>query len=270
MQLNKETPSGEQKPEGVTRENHSSLPLGGSIIPENGQARQDERERRGKFLAQVFGRYEGYLCLAKIGGKKQWKGEEFFKYPGELENALDWIDENLATYNLYFCAQLLEKPQRLKEHIHKVAQVWADLDPCHPDKLLVPPTISWESSPGRYQAIWRLEELIDGKEAEQLSRRIAVAHKGDGVDQSGWDRTQLLRIPFTYNFKYGPPHPQVTIVDARPGHYRPDDFASYPPAPEDTEPTGEPIPDLDESAAEVLARHRGTLRDSTIRLFNED
>jgi RepB DNA-primase from phage plasmid len=202
-------------------------------MTDNGSNRQDDwRERQGIFFASVFGPQEGYLCLAKIHGKTGNYTEKFFQYPDNLDDALDWADKYLPTCNLYFCAQLLEKPQRRKEHINKVAQVWADLDPCHPDKLLVPPSIAWESSPKRYQAIWRLEPPpIDGQEAEELSHRIALAHKDDGVDQSGWDLTQLLRIPGTRNFKYEP-HPTVAILDARPGHYRPDDFAGYPPAPE--------------------------------------
>jgi hypothetical protein len=157
----------------------------------------DFSERRGKFFTSVFGSYRGYLGLAK--GKPDGSGwwERAFRYPEELDEALFWIDEALPSHNLYFCAQLLDKPKRVKESISEVALLWADLDPCHPDKLLVEPTITLETSPKRYQAIWYLDEAIDGKLAEDMSHAIAIEHKGDGVDQSGWDRTQLLRIPFT-------------------------------------------------------------------------
>ena len=269
MTTEKSTPPDPRMSGGATV---NSLRPSSPILSENSSGRQDDwREQRGKFFAQVFGRREGYLCLAK----KTPFAEAFFHYPQELDNALDWIDAHVATYDLYFCAQLLEKPQRRKEHINKVAQLWADLDECHPDLLKVPPSIAWQTSPKHYQAIWRLYPPLDAEGAERLSHAVALAHKGDGVDQSGWDLTQLLRIPLTYNFKeeYGVPHPEITIVEARPGDYRPYDFSGYPPAPQGTgttDGTQEPPQGTGESAAEILARYRGRVPDWCIRLFNEE
>lgn len=230
----------------------------------------DFTERRGKFFAQTFGRHEGYLCIARIKLGNKSFNETFFKYPEDLDSALDYIEESVPQYNLYFCAQLLTRQQRRKEYVEKVAQVWADLDPCHPKKLLVSPTIAWESSPNRYQAIWRLEEAIDGYDAELLSHRIAYHHRMDGVDQSGWDRTQLLRIPFTTNFKYGPPYPEGKIIDARPGHYRVEDFSVYEPIPGEVSLNGRSMPREGPSGAEVLAANRGRIPDFVVRLFNEE
>jgi RepB DNA-primase from phage plasmid len=245
----KETGPGERADfQGESMQRGSALPFSGNGVEsvKVGVVGPDGTERRGRFFAQVFGSSQGYLCLAKKKPDGSGWRERSFRYPEDLDEALFWIDEALPTHNLYFCAQLLSKPKRIKENVPEVALLWADLDPCPPSKLRVYPTFVLETSPYRYQAIWRLEEAIDGELAERLSHAIAREHEKDGVDQSGWDRTQLLRIPFTWNFKYGETeHPTVKILDARVGHYRVDDFKVYPPVTEPTGATDAPVPNLD-------------------------
>jgi hypothetical protein len=73
----------------------------------------------------------------------------------------------------------------------------------NPDTIeTIPPPIVIQSSPGRWQAFWRLTSKLDAYDAERYSRRVAYAA---GADISGWDMVQLLRVPFTTNFKYNPP-----------------------------------------------------------------
>jgi hypothetical protein len=62
-----------------------------------------------------------------------------------------------------------------------------------------------ESSPERYQALWMFDEVADPIDAQDISKRIAYYHIEDGADKSGWDLSQLLRVPWTYNYKYDPP-----------------------------------------------------------------
>jgi hypothetical protein len=94
--------------------------------------------KRQKFFEYLFGKQQGFLCLAKKTPGTKGLTEEYFRYPDELAKALFWIDEQLAGYDLYFCAQLLSKPKRVKENVtNKVGALWADLDACPPEKLLV-------------------------------------------------------------------------------------------------------------------------------------
>jgi hypothetical protein len=207
-------------------------------------------ERRGQFFAQVFGHQRGFLCLAKKKPGTNILTQEYFRYPENLDDALFWIDRALPNHDLYFCAQLLSKQKRIKENVtDRVGALWADLDNCHPDTLLVKPSIALESSPGRYQALWRLEEPIAKDLAERLSHAIALYHKDDGVDQSEWDLTQFLRIPHTWNCKYGDAeHPTVKVPAAKTGYYRLEDFTAYDDGHQDTgEVHREPVPDLDGS-----------------------
>jgi RepB DNA-primase from phage plasmid len=173
--------------------------------------------------------------------------EWFYRYPAELDKAQRELRQYASSNNLYYCAHLLTKPKRDKEHAAMVRAVWGDGDTCSPDKLLVAPSIVIESSPGRWQYLWLLDEPMSPQEAEQLCRRIAYFHRADGFDVSGWDLTQLLRIPGTLNVKYATPYPTVRIITGDgPSNYRPADFTSkYPPV-ADPEPTGQadaPLPD---------------------------
>ena len=73
--------------------------------------------------------------------------------------------------------------------------LWADLDEVDPESIKdYRPSIAWESSPGRYQALWLAASgdfqgaSWPGNENQQLTYYV-------GADRSGWDTTQLLRIP---------------------------------------------------------------------------
>jgi hypothetical protein len=114
--------------------------------------------------------------------------------------------------DVYFAPVAFRGPRRL-ENALKVSWVWADLDFVHPDKVKLRPTIAWQSSPGRYQALWALEDLVPATEAAECGKRMAYA---EGADKGGWDVTQVLRIPGTRNFKYpsGPPVELLWISDS--------------------------------------------------------
>jgi hypothetical protein len=72
------------------------------------------------------------------------------------------------------------------------------------------PSVVLKSSADRWQAFWTLTEGVGPFVAEDYSHRIAYAYRDKGVDPSGWDLTQLLRVPFTFNYKY-PGRPIVEL-----------------------------------------------------------
>jgi len=154
------------------------------------------------FFKATFRETKGYLSLFVENTITTKKFNKYFRYPEDLEKVPEFIIANEKFGNIWFCAQLLDRPDRRKENISKCITVWADLDDCPPQQLLVEPTILIESSPSRWQALWVLESEIDSRKAEEYARRIAYHHKDLGADTSGWDLTQLLRVPFTRNFKY--------------------------------------------------------------------
>ena len=182
-------------------------------------------KRRETFFKLIFGKQSGYLAIAHRSKNQMF--ENFFHYPNELPQALEHINNFFLEFDVYFCSQLFGKKQRKKDNVQDCPNLWSDLDTCPPDELLVTPSVLIESSPGRYQGLWVLDRAIDASEAEDYSRRIAYYHSASGADKSGWDLTQLLRVPYTQNHKYDPP-PTVTISEANNKRYRVSDFSDYP------------------------------------------
>lgn len=104
--------------------------------------------------------------------------------------------------DLYFSPMVFTKPKRTREYASASSRLWADLDGADPREVDsdLHPTIAWETSPGRYAAVWcmssrRPETTERGGENHRLT--IAV-----GADPSGWDTTQLLRVPGSANNKH--------------------------------------------------------------------
>jgi hypothetical protein len=159
---------------------------------------------RVEFFEWLFGKSEGYICLATGEAQHARKTfrQKFFHWPTQKEDIVHFIHEHEKNKNLWFCVNLLSQPERKKEFCINQNIVWADLDSCNPSTVEPKPTIVIISSNQRYQALWKLDQTVPVEVAEDYSKRLAYRYKQDGADPSGWDLTQLLRVPFTTNFKY--------------------------------------------------------------------
>jgi hypothetical protein len=135
--------------------------------------------------------------------------------------------------DLYWCPSIFEYPERKVEYAMDEHALWADLDEADPRKIDSDymPSTAWETSPGRYQALWIITQgdmlgaSWPGNENQRLSYHV-------GADKSGWDTTQLLRIPGWKNHKpeyavNGKP-PQGRILWKMRGRYLPIDFEDLP------------------------------------------
>lgn len=215
------------------------------------------------------------MCIAFLDrSDKRKMTEKFFLYPDELNEALDSIDELSGDQHSYFCPHLFGEQQRVKENVISTACAWSDLDKCHPSKLLIKPSIIIESSPNRFQGYWLFTDKVDPLDAEDLSRRIAYYHSNDGADKSGWDLTQLLRIPDTFNYKYVDEesigYPVVKIEHISKTNYRMREFAEYPVLPEYAHSdTAFPTELPQEGGKELLEKIQHGLNPYIVRLFEE-
>lgn len=237
---------------------------------------------RAAFFRSVFGQVRGgYICIATLKPETRSLREEYFAWPDDADAMLEYVEEATSECNVYYCPQLLVDPNfrrpdgksaRVKENIELSTAVWADLDACHPSKMLVKPSIVVESSPNRYQALWIFAEPVEAPTAEEISRRIAYYHIPDGADKSGWDLTQLLRVPYTYNWKYeGRPIVSSTVGASK---YRESDFAPYPTSLKRTgggipQPEQEDIPTIDNPIA-FMQEKRRHLNPEVFRLFTDE
>jgi len=186
---------------------------------------EEMNKRRETFFRLLFDRGEGYFCIAyapRDGNRKKFR-EEFFHFPTQLDQAIELINSTYMGHNMWFCPHLFSVQRRLKENVCFTPCAWSDLDTCQPEELYIEPTILIESSVGRWQGLWMFESAVDPDDAEDLSHRIAYAHYEHGADRTGWDLTQLLRLPYTYNYKYATT-PVVRIAEVNRKRYRLSDF----------------------------------------------
>lgn len=133
-----------------------------------------------------------FICTKSRSGK--WIDKAFSR--DELGQVDAFIDAN-TDKNLYWCPHGFKRPRRKKEYAVLPALLWSDLDDVDPRKLNgTKPTLAWESSPGRFAALWHIDRIM----TEELNKRLSYSI---GADKGGWDITQVLRVPGTMNYKYG-------------------------------------------------------------------
>lgn len=165
------------------------------------------------FWGLVHGEAPGYLALfsgVRDGGRLQRPQTIYTLWPEEAEHAVGWVvAEALAGRELYHCAHLLTEPRRRKHAAAPVASLYIDLDHETLPPADVQPSVTVASSPGRFQCYFRLTHALPPVEAEHLNRRLGALL---AADPSGWDLTQLLRVPGTRNFKYAE-RPRVRVLE---------------------------------------------------------
>jgi hypothetical protein len=152
------------------------------------------------FLEIVYGDREGWIDLpALVNG--YWV-PYYVEWPNENE-VTRRIDSSLRDdENLYYSVAMFSRRGRKIEDTLPCAWLWADLDETHPTeaaRMGFLPTVAVESSPNRFQALWRLDRDLRPASLSKLNRGLTYAL---GADRGGYDLTQVLRIPGTRNFKY--------------------------------------------------------------------
>lgn len=142
-----------------------------------------------------------YFCISTKSANKEWR--DTFFHRDEFDEVAEFIKESKGK-DVYFCPHGFSKKKRRKEYAVLPHCLYADLDEADPRTIKYRPTIAIESSPDRYVGIW----MTDREITEELNRRLAYAV---GADNSGWDLTQVLRVPGTTNYKYNS-NPRVKIL----------------------------------------------------------
>lgn len=169
-----------------------------------------------RFWRHVFGGQTGQLMVWT--GLRNERGEienirsNNFNYPKADKKAAAWaLSKGEEGREVFFCAHLLTASQRIKANAGEVITLWGDLDGAAVPNGSLMPTAVVESSPGRYHCYWRLSDAIPPETAERLNQRLALKI---GADTSGFDLSQLLRVPGTKNHKYeGSPLVEVRDLD---------------------------------------------------------
>jgi hypothetical protein len=119
---------------------------------------------------------------------------------------------------------------RTKADVAEIRHVYLDIDKNGPNVIQglqgrtdVPlPNHIIESSPGKYQAIWRVEQF-DKKDAEALMRSMV---REFGADPAATDCSRVMRVPAFENHKYGAPH-LIAVENLTNEVYTPSQFPRY-------------------------------------------
>lgn len=189
-------------------------------------------------ISKAWGRQKGYCFFPWIAGNATTKEERIKSYhegraylwPTEREAIVSHLRDHVDD-DLYWCPSLFEKKRRQLDFAMDEHALWADLDEVDPRSIEdYPPTIAWETSPERYQALW----VITAGDMQGASWAGGENHRLTyhlGADPSGWDTTQLLRIPGWGNHKPeyragGTPRGELLWDNGR--RYLPDEFDDLP------------------------------------------
>ena len=143
---------------------------------------------------------------------------------------LGWLaHENSTGANVYVAANPLHSGsrKRTKESIASVRYLYIDIDTDGEARLAalrasdaVPtPTAILSTSPGKYQALWR----VDGFDFERQESTLKLLSIAFGGDPACTDCNRVLRIPGFLNCKYDPAH-RVTIEYPCDTLWTPEDF----------------------------------------------
>jgi hypothetical protein len=243
-----------------------------------------EAEKTLRIISQAWGRQSGYAFFPYIDREVQRRTGERrkgysdgppFLWPKEREQIIDHMLAH-TQHDLYWCPNLFEYPVRQEGFAMDEYALWADLDEADPHTIDdYPPTIAWESSPGHYQALWLAQRgsgsfggaSWPGNENQRLTYHV-------NADHSGWDTTQLLRIPgwdnhkLEYEDRGKSPKGKMLWVDGP--RYELNDFAELPEVNHGTtqltEALGTEIDGVDRLA--VIARVRLKLNHTARELLN--
>jgi hypothetical protein len=182
------------------------------------------------FLTRCFAPGETIALLLR-----RENGERPTQRVVRLEQALSpaylrWLaHENHDGANVYVAANPLRSGsrRRTKESIAEVRHLYIDIDVDGEARVAtllasdaVPtPTAILSTSPGKYQALWRVDGF-DFEHQETTLKLLAIAFGGDSACT---DCNRVLRIPGFLNCKYSPAH-RVTLEYPCDSVSNPDDF----------------------------------------------
>lgn len=151
------------------------------------------------FLATVITAEKGWFLLAVGNSGAHWH-EEWFAYPEQVDEIIDRANALKDDNNVYFSSYLFSDKRSIKECVLPTRTIQADLDEADVDNLPIEPTVLVQTSPGRHQAFWILNDYVDLEVHEILSRKMTYAIPS--CDRSGWPLGRKVRFPDTYNHKY--------------------------------------------------------------------
>jgi len=143
---------------------------------------------------------------ASYGPKAPIDVQKWYSYPEDFEQILSYVEEN-SNWDVYVSPASYTAESRALENVSNVHTLWLDADTFELSGLRVEPTWKVQSSPGRWQAWWVLDEEVSATDAAYTVKKISYAHREAGADVSSWAANKLMRVPGSVNSNHGFPVP---------------------------------------------------------------
>lgn len=183
-----------------------------------------------RFLKHCFREYETIALLLRSENPVRVQQRVVTVKQALAPRYMAWLAyENAAGTNAYAAANPLRpgSRRRTKDAIVEVRHLYLDIDADGDARLAlvrasdaVPqPSIILNTSPNKYQLLWRVEGF-DFATQEETLKWLALAFGGDTACT---DCNRVLRIPGFLNQKYSPAH-RVTVEYGSDRVYSPSDF----------------------------------------------
>lgn len=197
-------------------------------------------EGLGHFFDSIWGENEGYVYVPTKDRETEAWHKAMFKWPTQKKGVVKYVLQQSADgRDVYYGPALYRDHSPTKENLKGAQVLWAEFDgnalaarfgvsdpsegtPETGESRQDGPTVVLGGAPeptlrvqtsgeGNQHVYWQLDSLVtDIDEIEEKNRAIAYTYD---TDKSGWDATQVLRPPYTNNYKYQTA-PEVRIVDA--------------------------------------------------------
>lgn len=191
----------------------------------------DPTQGLSEFFETIWRDATGFVYLPTINrDTNKWR-KVFFQWPDHKEPIVQHVLASSAQgLDVYYAPAIFNEPASpTKENFKGSYTLWTEFDGTAPENWegeghtespdsseagsvaprdenghLPPPSLRVQSSKdGHEHVYWRLDEFVtDAQWIEDKNRAITYEH---GADSSGWDCTQILRPPFTTNFKHDLP-----------------------------------------------------------------
>jgi RepB DNA-primase from phage plasmid len=163
-----------------------------------------------EFLSRIWAAHpHGFVFLAALTLDGQWIEKGFHVAFGWRGIKQFIRDHDPSSHDLYYCPNPFRLRKRRADYALSTRLAWCDIDGSDPNAFRPQPSVLVETSPRRYQGLWRFSTAVEPDRAEAVSRHLTNTYHGD---RGGWSITKMLRLPGTLNHKRAYDVPRVKVL----------------------------------------------------------
>ncbi len=165
-----------------------------------------------RFLLALVGSVRN-ICFQTFADSKECNSRPVYRYR-DLNDAHDGLTKmNKKGNGIYFLVNEGDGEGRRKENIKSIRAIFVDLDGAPLEPVMsysIPPHIVTQTSPGRYQAFWKVEG-VPVERFTDVQKRLVELFNGD---PSIIDPSRVMRLPGYFHMKRDPFRSEIVHIDS--------------------------------------------------------